>query len=270
MRFCFALFLPLLVACGGSTGGRVSEGERVPATPLPSEQAEADGPMGFVTLLSVDGGSVVALPSFFETAPRTRTAPPSAAACSVTRSAGERPREVSAGALAFTIPTREGDQDFEALFDPEAGEYEPAFFEADVEPGGILHFSAKGETAPAFAADLKAAANVAFEVPEIVELDANAPKDIPLRWTVEGDNDEVFVDLGIGRTSITCWFDSRAGEGTIPASLVTELLAEGGACEKPSCLMFLASKRTKNVTVDTWTMVLAHGFATIKEVRVTR
>jgi hypothetical protein len=224
--------------------------------------------MGFVTLLSVDGGLVVALPSFFETSPRTTA--PLTAPCSVTSSRGERPREVSAGALAFTIPTRQGSRDLEVLFDSRAGEYEPASVEAHVEPGGILHFSGKGATAPPFEADLKAAANVAFEVPEIVELDANAPKDIPVRWTVEGDNDEVFVDLGIGDRSVTCWFDSKGGSGTIPAALVSQLLADGATCEKPTCLMFLASKRTKNVPVDDWTMVLAHGFATIKEVRVTR
>jgi hypothetical protein len=273
MRLRLASLLPalLLVACGGSTGGRVEDGDRTPATPLPGEQIAASrGPTGFVTMLSVDG-TVVALPSVLEDPSRSGEAgAPSATPCAVTRAAGSRPREVSAGTLTVTLPTRTGPEELELRFDPKAGEYEPATFEALVEPGGIMRVSAKGDVAPAFDAELTTAANVAFEVPEEIEVDAEAPKDVTTRWTAEGDNDEVFIDLGIGDMSVTCWFDSKAGSGTVPAALIAELLADGRSCESSTCLMFLASKHNQSVMVGEWTMVLAHGFATIRKVRVTR
>lgn len=270
MRLPFRFVVPLVfVACGGSTIGPTSDDERVPATPLPSEQiaAPSTGPTGFVTVLSIDGYAV-ALPSFHEDASRTREA--SATPCNSSRAANGSRTEVSAGMLTFTVPTRDEDRDFAVFFDPKKGSYEPASFEALVEPGGILRISAKGDSAPAFDAELKTAANVAFDVAESIELDANAPKDLVIGWNAEGDNDEVFLDLGIGDTSVTCWFDSSAGTGTVPAALVAELVKEDVACERPTCLMFLASKRTKDVAVGDWTMVLSHGFATIKDVRVTR
>lgn len=92
-----------------------------------------------------------------------------------------------------------------------------------------------------------------------------------MRWSTEGDNDEVFANIFIGDTSVTCWFDSRAGTGTVPATLVSALVKDPGAakCEKTSCMAFLASKRTEQVRAGDWTMVVAHGFATVKEVRVT-
>src|SRR5687768_9195316 len=146
MRLRFGWFFPLLMACGGSTGSRVADGDRVTATPFPDEQVDSSrGPTGYVTLLSIEG-MVVALPDFYEDAARTRTS--DGAGCSLSRAAAERPRKVSAGALTFTVPTRNGERDFEVLFDPRAGEYEPATIDAVVEPGGILRVSAKGDEAP--------------------------------------------------------------------------------------------------------------------------
>jgi hypothetical protein len=117
---------------------------------------------------------------------------------------------------------------------------------------------------------VKTAANVAFDLPEVVELDAKAPADMIVRWTAEGDNEEVFLDLGIGDKSVTCWFDSKARIGSVPAAMISELTSEGDTCEPPSCMMFLASKRSQSVAVGAWTMVLAHGFATVKNVRIAR
>jgi hypothetical protein len=139
-----------------------------------------------------------------------------------------------------------------------------------MEPGGIVRVSAEGATAPPFDAEIKMAANVVFDGPNVLALDANAAEDIPVRWTTEGDNDEVFLDLGIGDTSVTCWFDSKAGIGTVPAAFVSELLADGGSCDDSPCVMFLASKRSRTMNAGDWTMVLAHGFATVRDVRVTR
>jgi hypothetical protein len=74
----------------------------------------------------------------------------------------------------------------------------------------------------------------------------------------------------MGATSVTCWFDSDARTGTIPAALVSEAMADGTDCDTSVCLMILASKRTRDVQVGDWTMVLSHGFATVKDVRVAR
>lgn len=273
MRPSLGLLLPLffVLACGGSTSSP-GEQERVPAAPLPSEtSAPTDrGPTGFVTLLTIDGAFNVPTAAFFEDAERTRDW--SGTPCALGTGGSDRPPEVSAGTVTFSIPTRHGDETLDVLFDARAGEYGFASFEGAIEPGGILRVSAKGDAAPAFDAEVQTAANVVWEGPETMALDATAPGDLTLRWRAEGDNDEVFASVRIGDTSVTCWFDSRRGSGTIPATLLSALVKDPAAatCERSTCMAFLASKRTRSVAVGPWAMVLAHGLATVKEVRVTR
>lgn len=134
--------IPLLVACGGSTSSRTGEDDRVPATPLPSEDATAAdrGPTGFVTLLTIDGELNVPTLAFFEDAKRTRDW--SGTPCALTTGSSERPREVSGGAVTFTIPTRTGPETLDVGFDRDAGEYVFETFEGTIEPGGTLRVSA--------------------------------------------------------------------------------------------------------------------------------
>lgn len=272
MRLLFGfLCVALVTACGGSTSSSsVPDDERVPASPVPSDVATgARGPTGFVSLLSIDGYQI-ALPSFYADAERFRDA--TAGACVIDRSPAGRREEVSAGTVTFEIPTRNGTDVFDVRWDDREKSYEPHSYEGLLEPGGLLRISAAGDTAPAFSTDLRTAANVAFHVPETVDLDATSPRDLVVRWDAEGDNDEVFLNLGIGDTDVTCWFDSKAGSGTIPAALVAEATrdAAADACGPSTCLLFLASKRTKNVEVRDWTMVVTHGFAAVRNVHVTR
>lgn len=271
MRLRLALLVSLLAACGGSSGTTVTDGERVPATPFPTEQEVSEsGPTGFVTLLSLDG-HVIAMARFIETA--QRGAHGRDVSCSLSRGSGTSAPDVSAGTLTITLPTRTGEESFGVRFDPVVGTYYPTSYEAAIEPGGILHVSATGEVAPAFETEIKTAANVVFDAPDVLEIDATAPVDVPLHWMAEGDNDEVFADLRIGDASVTCWFASSARSASIPKGLITELVGDSSVdCTRSSeCMLILASKRMRRVTVgDDWTVVLAHGYATTREVRVAR
>lgn len=272
MRLRYGFLLAFLVACGGNVATPIENDDRVPATPFPDEQTEpSSGPTGFVTLFSIEGHLVIT-PSFFAERTPASTAPTSE--CSVDRADRARPKEVSAGTLTFTLPLRSGPDSFNLLFDRTEGRYEfKPLDNALLEPGGVIRVAAKGDVAPAFDEELRMAANIAFDLPASggLALDANAPRDLPLHWTTEGDNDEVFANIIIGDNSVTCWFDSRAGSGTVPAALVADLVKDAPAeCEKPTCMLFLASKRLRTVAVGEWTMVLAHGFAVLEDVRVTR
>lgn len=276
MRPTFAsLSLPLLLltACGGSSGTTVPQDDRVPATPLPAEQASADGPTGNVTLLSVDG-YVIALPSFREKAVDTRPgATTTTASCRFERGSDSaiEPREVSAGTVTFTIPTRDGDQTFDVVFNPARHSYELQSFEAQIEIGGLLKVSAAGDSVPAFDAEMKTAANVVFDVPDVLSLDAKTPADVPVRWHTEGENDDVLIDISIGDNSVTCFFDSSARSGTIPADLVTQLTADVRAeCTPDTCRALMVSRRHRDVTAGDWRVVVMHGFATMRDVRVIR
>jgi hypothetical protein len=270
MRLRFGTFFLLLTACGGSTASSMTEGERGPPATFPDEQVSAaERPTGYVTMLSIEDQLAV-LPLFVEKVEQRPTIGKSGA-CSLGKGGRAEEKEVSAGTLSITAPTRTGAEAFDVLFDRAEGRYEGATFPMPIEAGGVFRVAATGDVTPAFDGEIKAAANVVFDLPDVVVLDASAPSDFVLHWTAEGDNDEVFFDLGIGDTSVTCWFDSKAGEGTVPSSFVAELVKDApSTCSTPTCMLFLASKRTRTINAGEWDVVLAHGFASIKAVRVAR
>lgn len=272
MRSSLLLFFLAIPACGGAASSSIPDGERTPAAPFPDQRTPAaeTGPTGFVTMLSIDD-QFIASARFVENAARGASASGGGSGCSASRGTGRALPEVSAGKIAIQVPTRSGEQSLDLLFDPAMREYELGYLDARAEPGAVLRIAADGDRVPAFDAEIRWNANVVFDVPEVLELDARAPSDVALRWTAEGDSDELFVSLSVGETSVTCFFAPEARGGAIPASLVVKLLETAPPeCTRATCLLYLASKRARSVAAGEWTVLLAHGIGTIREVRVTR
>lgn len=267
-----------LAACGGSARSEAAAGADPPSADAGSSVADpavSGGPGGWVATYSIDG-VFVADARFQEDSFRAAGTRGRPAGCErSTSGTGVRLPGASAGDLDITVPTRLGEQRVALPFDPEEGEYETAIVEGGAarlrfdEPGSAIRVHAPGAQVPAFDVELRSAHDTVFEVPEAI--DPSAPSDTLVSWS-SGENDDVMIDLSLGRDAITCFFPASARSGTIPEAMLADVVASfreasaGKACTPTTCMWFLASIRSQLVAAGPYAIRVSHGVAAIREV----